>query len=78
MLIFFAARAMTVRTETSRDVVLPAVGGRNEAEVRRLYENAPHGGRIVVESVPLRGTEIRLLLPEARQDGDPLRPKEES
>jgi signal transduction histidine kinase len=25
-----------------------------------------HGGRIVVESVPLRGTEVRLLLPEAR------------
>jgi signal transduction histidine kinase len=34
---------MTVRTETSREVVLPAQGGRIEAEVRRLYENAPIG-----------------------------------
>ena len=34
---------MTVRTETSREVVLPAAGGRTEAEVRRLYENAPIG-----------------------------------
>lgn len=34
---------MTVRSETSREVVLPAVGGRSEAEVRRLYENAPIG-----------------------------------
>lgn len=78
MLIFFAARAVTIRTETSRDVVLPAVGGRSEAEVLRLYENAPDGARIVVESVPLRGTEIRLLLPEARPDGELPRPKEKS
>ncbi len=34
---------MTVRTETSREVVLPAVGGQTEAQVRRLYENAPIG-----------------------------------
>jgi light-regulated signal transduction histidine kinase (bacteriophytochrome) len=112
---------MTVRTETSLEVVLPAVGGRSEAEVRRLYENAPigfaatvinasilvgilrdwvdpsvlalwrdrglgmaivlaivnrHGGRIVVDSVPLRGTEVRLLLPKARSAGAPPGPKE--
>ena len=34
---------MTVRAEISRDVVLSKVGGRSEAEVRRLYENAPIG-----------------------------------
>jgi len=34
---------MTVRIETSREVALPAVGGRTDAEVRRLYENAPIG-----------------------------------
>jgi len=34
---------MTVRTETSRGVTFPAVRGRNEAEVRRLYANAPIG-----------------------------------
>ncbi len=37
-----------------------------------------HGGRIVVDSVPLRGTEVRLLLPEANPADDPhgSRPKE--
>jgi len=112
---------MTVRAGTSRDVVLPAVEGRSEGEVRRLCENAPigfaatvinasilvgilrawvepsvlalwrdrglgiaivlaivnrHGGRVVVDSVPFRGTEVRLLLPEAKPAGNPPRPKE--
>jgi signal transduction histidine kinase len=35
-----------------------------------------HGGRVVVDSVPLRGTGVRLLLPEARPAGDPSGPKE--
>jgi signal transduction histidine kinase len=35
-----------------------------------------HGGRIAVESVPLRGTEVRLLLPVAEAAGDPQLPKE--
>jgi signal transduction histidine kinase len=34
---------MTVGAETSGEVVLPAVKGRSEVEVRRLYENAPIG-----------------------------------
>jgi hypothetical protein len=77
LLIFFAARAMTVRTETSRDVVLPAVGGRNEARSGVSTRTRPTAGRSSSRAF-LSGTEIRLLLPEARPDGDPLRPKEES
>jgi signal transduction histidine kinase len=35
-----------------------------------------HGGRAVVDSVPLRGTEVRLLLPEARPAKGPTGPRE--
>ena len=44
--------------------------GLGMAMVKSLVSR--HGGRILVESAPLRGTEVRLLLPEA-----PIDPEDE-